>query len=68
MRERTNLVSNYKILAEAVNVLRDENLVWSSDFDSIREPLADWLANEMKFSLYAADKALAIAKAVVKDA
>ena len=62
------VANNYKILAEAVNVLSDDNLVWSDDFEAIRKPLAVWLRDEMKHSLYAADKALEIAKAVLKDA
>ena len=64
----SSVVSNYKILAKAVEVLADENLVWSDDFESIREPLAVWLRDEMRHSLYAADKAIDIAKAVIRDA
>lgn len=30
-------------LRSAVNLLRDPNLVWSQDLESIREPLADLL-------------------------
>lgn len=30
-------------LTEAVALLRDENLVWSDDFESIRRPLAELL-------------------------
>jgi len=32
-----------KSIAEAVELLRDENLVWGSDFDGIRYALADLL-------------------------
>jgi hypothetical protein len=32
-----------KQLVEAIALLRDENLVWSEDFDTIRRPLADLL-------------------------
>lgn len=38
---------------QAAGLLRDQNLVWSADLDSIREELADYL--EAKASLGAAN-------------
>lgn len=61
------IVDNYKLLNKAVKFLRDDNLVWSADFDAIRKPLSDWLADEMRYSMYAADKAVLVASALMED-
>ena len=36
-------MSNKEKITEAIALLRDENLVWSSDMNDIREELADLL-------------------------
>ena len=41
MRGMTTVMT--KAIQEAVDLLRDENLVWGSDFDGIRYALADLL-------------------------
>lgn len=43
----------YADFMQAAGLLRDKNLVWSADLDSIREELADYL--EAKASLGAAN-------------
>lgn len=34
------------LVNQAVGLLQDKNLVWSADFEAIREPLARWLNSE----------------------
>jgi hypothetical protein len=41
-----------------INILRDDNLVWSGDFDAIRLPLADLLVS-MVVALNAASELVA---------
>ena len=41
-----------------IDILRDENLVWSADFDAIRLPLADLLVS-MVVALNAASELVA---------
>jgi hypothetical protein len=41
-----------------IDILRDDNLVWSSDFDAIRLPLADLLVS-MVVALNAASELVA---------
>lgn len=34
------------LVKQALGLLNDKNLIWSADFDAIRQPLADYLKSE----------------------
>lgn len=41
--------NNIKLLQDTINLLKDKNLVWSEDFDRIRNELAYWLTCELTY-------------------
>lgn len=60
-------LSDRALLLQAAELLQDSNLVWSADFESIREPLSALLrvqASDQFGSFFG----LAVAKAVLADA
>jgi len=59
---KTKFGANYQLLSDAVHLLDDENLVWSSDFELIRQPLSAWLATEARHAWKSNQNALKIAK------
>jgi len=59
---KTKFGKNYYLLSEAVHLLDDKNLVWSSDFELIRKPLSAWLASEARHAWKSNKNALKIAK------
>lgn len=54
MKKKTDYDQNERIYADfkqAAGLLRDKNLVWSADLDSIREDLAEYLDQRAGFGL-----------------
>lgn len=54
--------ANYQVLSEAIHLLDDKNLVWSSEFELIRQPLSAWLASEARHAWKSNQNAIKIAK------
>ena len=54
--------ANYQVLSKAIHLLDDKNLVWSSEFELIRQPLSAWLANEARHAWKSNQNAIKIAK------
>ena len=59
---KTRFGANYQVLSEAIYLLDDNNLVWSSEFELIRQPLSAWLANEARHAYKSNQNAIKIAK------
>lgn len=64
-------MKDFNLLTAACNLLLDENLVWSDDFEQIRKDLAKWLLFEAG-SAYSLERqpvpqALAIAEQLTGD-
>lgn len=57
--------TNYEILAEAVYLLSDDNLVWDADFELIRGHLLAWLTNEARNAGKCDPNSLKIAKLLI---
>lgn len=57
----------YSDLNLAAQFLRDENLVWSRDFDNIRKPLAAWLGAEKMRGIHADPNAREIARQLLNE-
>lgn len=53
MRWEKQFHRDYTTMKQAEALLRDNNLVWSADFDSIRIALADLMAREASMGHYA---------------
>lgn len=60
-------LSNYKLLQAAIGLLQDDNLVWSSDFDNIREHLTAMLVDQARVANHASVHALRLAKALMRE-
>lgn len=58
---------DYATLSTATKLLEDRNLEWSSDFEAIREDLAQFLRYETPMGNVANPYALKIAKALTED-
>lgn len=43
---KRNSEKDLATVKHALALLQDKNLIWSSDFEAIREPLANWLKSE----------------------
>lgn len=66
LRGQLNLfLSNSRLLREAADVLLDDNLVWSDDFDGVRAILSRWLREEARKGNHASESSLAFAKEIV---
>jgi hypothetical protein len=59
---KTRFGANYQVLSEAIHLLDDNNLVWSSELELIRQPLSAWLANEARHAYKSNQNAIKIAK------
>lgn len=51
----------YDDLKHASELLRDDNLVWSEDFEAIRRPLAAWLGTQKYYGIHADPNAREVA-------
>lgn len=70
-REPANIVKkfdrHYAMFKTAVAILEDKNLVWSSDFETIRRPLARWLKYQTSLGHNADPTAIEIAENLTND-
>ena len=60
-RDRATLIT-------AAQLLRDRNLVWSSDFDAIRIDLASWMSSEADFMTAHRPMAVRVANQIIDGA
>lgn len=56
----------YADLKHASDLLRDDNLIWDSDFEAIRRPLAAWLGTQKYYGINADPNAREIAARILE--
>jgi hypothetical protein len=61
-------LSNYKLLKAAIDLLDDDNLVWSADFECIRKHLSAMLTDQARVANHASVHALRLAKELTREA
>lgn len=57
----------YADFMQAAALLRDKNLVWSADLDSIREELAEYLEHRADFGLINSTHLIAVVQRLLED-
>lgn len=70
-KNKGTILKDFQLLTAAANILLDDNLVWSDDFEQIRKDLGKWLIFEAG-SAYSLERAITpqavtIAEQLTKD-